>query len=128
MTKEQFEDLRNKQDLSDLHYPDARKWMWDYCLFLGKFTDSKGRNYDLGVHYYDKKFLSYIYSNAPEYYLYRDIYSSKIMDLNHIPAYVGNKYNTENKTMLDFYTEGGFEALIECWDRLQSLLKTINND
>ena len=23
--------------------------MWSYCIYLGPFTDSKGRNYDLGV-------------------------------------------------------------------------------
>lgn len=33
----------------DLFYPDAINWMWHYCTNLGKFTDSKGNNYDLGV-------------------------------------------------------------------------------
>ena len=37
-----------------LHYPKAKEWMWDYCIYLGPFTDSKGRNYDLGVHIYKK--------------------------------------------------------------------------
>jgi hypothetical protein len=34
----------------DKFYPEADAWMWDYCIFLGKFTDSKGENYDLGIH------------------------------------------------------------------------------
>jgi len=37
-----------------LYYPEAREWMWDYCIYLGPFTDSEGRNYDLGVHIYKK--------------------------------------------------------------------------
>lgn len=32
-----------------LHYPDARRWMWNYCVYLGPFTDSRGNNYDLGI-------------------------------------------------------------------------------
>ena len=24
--------------------------MWDYCVYLGPFTDSNGKNYDLGIH------------------------------------------------------------------------------
>lgn len=34
----------------DKFYPQANVWMWDYCTFLGKFTDSKGNNYDLGIY------------------------------------------------------------------------------
>jgi hypothetical protein len=34
----------------DKFYPNADNWMWDYCTFLGKFTDSKGNNYDLGIY------------------------------------------------------------------------------
>ncbi len=32
-----------------LFYPSARKWMWDYCIYLGPFTDSEGKNFDLGI-------------------------------------------------------------------------------
>jgi len=38
-----------------LHYPKAKEWMWDYCIYLGPFTDSKGKNYDLGVHISHRK-------------------------------------------------------------------------
>lgn len=34
----------------DKFYPSANEWMWNYCTFLGKFTDSEGENYDLGIH------------------------------------------------------------------------------
>lgn len=129
MTKKQFESLRDKQDLSDLHYNSAKEWMWDYCLFLGKFTDSKGRNYDLGIHFNgEDRDLDYIYSDATVYEDNPGSYSSGYMNHNIIPTSVDNKPNTENKTMLDWYTEKGFEANVECWYRLQSLLKTINND
>ena len=50
------------------------------------------------------------------------------MNHNIIPTSVDNKPNTENKTMLAFYTEIGFEALVECWYRLQSLLKTLDTN
>ncbi len=33
-----------------LHYPSARDWMWNYCIYLGPFTDTKGYHYDLGIH------------------------------------------------------------------------------
>jgi hypothetical protein len=34
----------------DKFYPSADEWMWSYCIFLGKFVDSKGNKWDLGVH------------------------------------------------------------------------------
>lgn len=39
-----------KINLEELFYPSAIDWMWNYCIWLGKFTDSKGYNYDLGIH------------------------------------------------------------------------------
>lgn len=33
----------------DKFYPEHNVYMWTYCTFLGKFTDSDGRNIDLGV-------------------------------------------------------------------------------
>jgi hypothetical protein len=32
-----------------LFYPSAREWMWNYCIYLGPFTDERGHNYDLGI-------------------------------------------------------------------------------
>jgi hypothetical protein len=50
-----------------LYYPSAKEWMWEYCIYLGPFTDSKGDNYDLGIHI-EKFYDDYIeYSNATVY-------------------------------------------------------------
>lgn len=67
---ELFQSLRSMQDLSDLHYPAAKDWMWNYCLFLGKFSDSKGTNYDLGVLVSDWQGIlaANVYSNEPVSY------------------------------------------------------------
>jgi hypothetical protein len=35
---------------ANLFYPSAKDWMWNYCIYLGPFTDSEGNNYDLGIH------------------------------------------------------------------------------
>jgi hypothetical protein len=50
----------------DKFYPDANEWMWNYCIFLGKFTDSDGHNYDLGIH---KNSAAIVYSNQAGDYL-----------------------------------------------------------
>jgi hypothetical protein len=52
MTKQSVLIEQIKKDWDNLHYPSAKKWMWNYCYFLGKFTDSEGRNFDLGIHIY----------------------------------------------------------------------------
>lgn len=57
-----------------LYYPNARKWMWDYCIYLGPYTDSKGRNYDLGIYvdYFmgDREVVAAIvYGNEPGQYM-----------------------------------------------------------
>lgn len=112
MTTEQFEILRKNQDLSDLHYPDAKKWMWDYCLFLGKFTDNKGNNYDLGVLLdTDGQFINAtVYDNKAGSYL------SGTMDYN-------STINNGMETKLDYYKKGGFEVKVECWNRLTKINK-----
>jgi hypothetical protein len=55
----------------DKFYPNADNWMWDYCIFLGKFTDSKGKNYDLGVH-----IENWVDNNA----LYRNVSDATVYD------------------------------------------------
>ena len=33
-----------------LHFPEAIKWMWSYCVYLGPYTDFNGKHYDLGIY------------------------------------------------------------------------------
>lgn len=117
MTKEQFEALRAKQDLTDLFYPQAKDWMWDYCLNLGKFTDSKGVNYDLGVHFNGREdignfSLAVVYSDKPGDYISGYM---KFDKLTHDDD--GNLV-----TMLEYYKMYGFEHYVETWNRLQKIL------
>jgi hypothetical protein len=122
MTWEQFEELRSKQDLTNLHYPSAKEWMWDYCLYLGSFTDSKGRNYDLGVHRNGHDSFRSEFSNATVFDDTPGSYSSGCMDLD-----VVKNINGKISTMYDWYLEHGFEAIIECWHRLQKINETHNS-
>ena len=39
-----------------LFYPSAKEWMWGYCIYLGPFTDTSGRNYDLGIYLGEAEF------------------------------------------------------------------------
>lgn len=66
--------LDNKYTKEDKFYPEADKWMWHYCIFLGKFVGSDGSEYDLGIHvrtYKDKKYVSaaIVYGNTPGDYI-----------------------------------------------------------
>lgn len=63
----------------DKFYPSADEWMWDYCTFLGKFTDSQGNNFDLGIYIrHDVPKDSILkYSNAT---VYNDVPGSYLSD------------------------------------------------
>lgn len=57
-----------------LYYPSARKWMWNYCTYLGPYTDSRGKNYDLGIFIdedinYKSISAAVVYGNEPGNYL-----------------------------------------------------------
>lgn len=56
------------------HYPQANTWMWNYCLFLGKFT-CRGKHYDLGVYENDPTMISaaIVYGNKDGTYLSGDL-------------------------------------------------------
>jgi hypothetical protein len=62
--------MNHTMTAADKFYPIANQWMWDYCFFLGKFTDSKGKNHDLGIYInteeeedIDKYSLAVVHSN-----------------------------------------------------------------
>lgn len=56
-----------------LYYPSAKTWMWNYCIYLGPFTDSRGKNYDLGIYINHHSVFEYsnasVYGNEPGNYL-----------------------------------------------------------
>ena len=49
-----------------LHYASAVNWMWNYCIYLGPFTDSEGNNFDLGIH---DDSAAIVYGNNPGDYI-----------------------------------------------------------
>ena len=56
-----------------MYYPSAREWMWNYCIYLGPFTDSQGNNYDLGIYMDSDEFIgvsaAIVYGNENGEYL-----------------------------------------------------------
>lgn len=56
-------------------YPEADEWMWDYCVYLGPYEDSRGIKYDLGVYKSPAGDLSaaIVYANLPGSYFSGDI-------------------------------------------------------
>lgn len=55
-----------------LFYPSAKEWMWNYCIYLGPYTTSKGVNYDLGMYKYESGNLNtaaIVYGEMPGEYL-----------------------------------------------------------
>jgi hypothetical protein len=57
-----------------LFYPSAREWMWNYCIYLGPFTDSEKQNWDLGIFLDTDNFKSaaIVYGDTPGNYLSGD--------------------------------------------------------
>jgi hypothetical protein len=55
-----------------LYYPSAKEWMWNYCIYLGPFTNSRGNNYDLGIYINHDSIFEYsnatVYGNEPGQY------------------------------------------------------------
>ncbi len=37
-------------DNAPLAWPEAKKWMWNYCIYLGPFTNFRGEKFDLGIY------------------------------------------------------------------------------
>lgn len=73
-----------------LHYPSAREWMWDYCIYLGPYTCPQGRNYDLGVYISDHQrrvSAAIVYGNEPGDYMSGDITDIMAQSLDGLPHY-----------------------------------------
>jgi hypothetical protein len=68
--------------MEDLFYPSATEWMWNYCISLGKFTDSDGNNYDLGMYKtpYGTFSNATVYGNNPGDYISGEIHPKLIFD------------------------------------------------
>lgn len=62
------------------HFPEADKWMWTYCMFLGQFTHRK-KDYDLGVYVSpDTEGVSFaiVYGNEPGSYMSGPIFGGYV--------------------------------------------------
>ena len=72
--------MNNLLNDAPLYYPSAKEWMWNYCIYLGPFTDSKGENWDLGI-YLDcpeQKSAAIVYGNESGNYLSGDNINSSM--------------------------------------------------
>jgi len=94
----------------DFFYPEAKDWMWNYCLPLGKFTDSRGRNYDLGVYINDDDVptnmrisAAIVSSNEAG-----DYYSGSVIERGNV------KYNINETDVVAQYEEKFIETLKRC--------------
>lgn len=114
MTKQKFNSLRDKQDLSDLHYSSTLKSsFWNNKLSLGKYTDDEGMNYDLAV-----KFLPdtlHFYSKFETFIVFQDYINDNISYF-YFGICTESIYNWF-KEKLPFR-----KHYIESWERLQKLL------
>ena len=70
--------MQNLLTCASLYYPSAREWMWNYCIYLGPFTDSKENKYDLGIYINNDSFIEYsnatVYGDEPGNYLSGELY------------------------------------------------------
>ena len=57
-------------DNAPLHFPEARDWMWNYCIYLVPYSE-KGINYDLGIFINSSNKASYaiVYGDHPGDYM-----------------------------------------------------------
>ena len=68
--------MNNLLNSAPLYYPSAKEWMWNYCIYLGPFTTSRGKNLDLGIYISDDGEISNatVDGNEPGDYFSGDIY------------------------------------------------------
>ena len=62
-------------DKTKKHFPSADTWMWDYCTFLGQYTNKNGDNFDLGIlletkeNHINEFSFAIVYGNRPGSYI-----------------------------------------------------------
>ena len=58
-------------DHAPLYWPKAKTWMWNYCIYLGPFTNFRGENYDLGIYLgpHERPSAAIVYGDTPGDYL-----------------------------------------------------------
>ena len=61
--------MNNLLSGAPLYYPSAREWMWDYCIYLGPFTDSDNKNWDLGIWLGSTTCAAGVYGDVPGNYM-----------------------------------------------------------
>jgi hypothetical protein len=68
--------MNNLLSSAPLYYPSAKEWMWNYCIYLGPFTDDEGDNYDLGLVIFQDGDISNatVYGDTPGNYLSGSLY------------------------------------------------------
>jgi len=67
--------MNNLLNGAPLYYPSAIDWMWDYCIYLGPYTDLFGDNFDLGIYIDDNKISNAtVWGNEPGDYSSGSIY------------------------------------------------------
>ena len=68
--------MNNLLNGAPLYYPSAKEWIWNYCIYLGSFTDSEEHNYDLGIYIDDDGEISNatVWGNEPGDYSSGGIY------------------------------------------------------
>ena len=84
-----------------LFWPEARKWMWDYCIYLGPYIDSEGHEYDLGIFVQTSTgevSHAIVFGNEPGDYMSGDLKSFTYRECH--------KENIERAKRLRLYDEG----------------------
>lgn len=83
-----------------LNYPQAKSWMWNYCIYLGGFVASDGSKYDLGIHINENGSISaaIVYGDNPGDYISGDL---NIIDTGYYEIFEATRTRA---TILGFYS------------------------
>jgi hypothetical protein len=118
INKDQWEKLIKNQNIpnKNLFHSGAKRWMWDYCFYVGSYeyedtyiTDgieyTNHYKYDLGIfmNFFDKHpnlaSAAHVYSNK------RGCYNSGVYDLESLKRYYNNEHFQYNKKGWELFIE-----------------------